>query len=409
MPPTSENPFKPGAGHMPPYLAGRDAEQKRFAEILRQSVITENLVLTGLRGVGKTVLLETLKPIARSKGWLWTGTDMSESAGISEERLAMRLITDISVITSPMLHMTSPLPAIGFRQESDNVIQPVDFNHLMAVFGSSPGLVVDKLRSLLMGLWNALEGKVAGVVFAYDEAQILNDHSRDGEFPLSMLLELFQSIQKQGIPFLLVLTGLPILFPKLVEARTYSERMFHVMFLSQLTPAESREAIIRPTQKDDCPLRFTEDSVQSIINLSCGYPYFIQFICKEVFDVWLSKLGASEPPSIPEQAIISKLDNDFFAARWDKATDRERDLLTVVSRLPNADAEFSVNDIVMLAQMQLRKPFSASQVNQMLGRLTAKGLIYKNRHGRYLFAVPLMSKFIRRQSDHDGDLFGVAR
>ena len=394
---------------MPPYLAGRDAEQKRFAEILRQSVITENLVLTGLRGVGKTVLLETLKPIARSRGWLWTGTDMSESAGISEERLAMRLITDISVITSPMLHMTSPLPAIGFRQESDNVIQPVDFNHLMAVFGSSPGLVVDKLRSLLMGLWNALEGKVAGVVFAYDEAQILNDHSRDGEFPLSMLLELFQSIQKQGIPFLLVLTGLPILFPKLVEARTYSERMFHVMFLSQLTPAESREAIIRPTQKDDCPLRFTEDSVQSIINLSCGYPYFIQFICKEVFDVWLSKLGASEPPSIPEQAIISKLDNDFFAARWDKATDRERDLLTVVSRLPNADAEFSVNDIVMLAQMQLRKPFSASQVNQMLGRLTAKGLIYKNRHGRYLFAVPLMSKFIRRQSDHDGDLFGVAR
>ncbi len=408
MPPPSENPFKPGAGHMPPYLAGRDAEQKRFAELLGQSVITENLVLTGLRGVGKTVLLETLKPIARSRGWLWTGTDMSESAGISEERLATRLITDISVITSPMLHMTSALPAIGFRQESESVVQRVDFNHLMAVYSSSPGLVVDKLRSLLIGLWDALKGRVAGVVFAYDEAQILNDHSKNGEFPLSMLLELFQSIQKQGIPFLLVLTGLPILFPKLVEARTYSERMFHVMFLSQLSPAESREAIIRPTQKDGCPLRFTEESVQSIINLSWGYPYFIQFICKEVFDVWLSKLGASEPPSIPEQAIISKLDNDFFAARWDKATDRERDLLTVVSRLLNADAEFSVNDIVMLAQTQLRKPFSASQVNQMLGRLTAKGLIYKNRHGRYLFAVPLMSKFIRRQSDGDGDLFGSA-
>lgn len=393
---------------MPPYLAGRDAEQKRFAELLKQTVITENLVLTGLRGVGKTVLLETLKPIARSKGWLWTGTDMSESAGISEDRLAMRLITDISVITSPMLHMTSNLPAMGFRQESESVVQPVDFNHLMAVYSSSPGLVVDKLRSLLMGLWNALEGRVSGVVFAYDEAQILNDHSKDGEFPLSMLLELFQSIQKQGIPFLLVLTGLPILFPKLVEARTYSERMFHVMFLSQLSPEESREAIIQPTLKDDCPLRFTEASVQSIIQLSWGYPYFIQFICKEVFDVWLSKLGANEPPSIPEQAIISKLDNDFFAARWDKATDRERDLLTVVSRLPNADTEFSVNDIVMLAQKQLRKPFSASQVNQMLGRLTAKGLIYKNRHGRYLFAVPLMSKFIRRQSDGDGDLFGAA-
>jgi AAA ATPase domain len=404
----NENPFKPGAGHMPPYLAGRDAEQRRFEEILNQTVITENLVLTGLRGVGKTVLLETLRPIARNKGWLWTGTDMSESAGISEERLAMRLITDISVITSPILHTTTLKHGVGFRQDSESVDRPVDFHHLISVYNSAPGLVVDKLRNLLIGLWGALDGLVNGVVFAYDEAQILSDHSKNGEFPLSMLLELFQSIQKQNIPFLLVLTGLPTLFPRLVEARTYSERMFHVMFLSQLSPEQSRDAITRPTESDETLLKFSEHSVQSIIQLSGGYPYFIQFICKEVYDVWLSKLGAEEPPSVPEQAIVSKLDNDFFAARWDKATDRERDLLTVISRLPNADGEFSVNDIVVAAGRELEKPFSASQTNQMLGRLTAKGLIYKNRHGRYLFAVPLMSKFIKRQSAGEPNLFDSA-
>lgn len=392
---------------MPPYLAGRDAEQLRFKEILDQTVITENVVLTGLRGVGKTVLLETLKPLARNAGWLWTGTDMSESAGISEERLAMRLITDISVITSPMLHTTTLTQGIGFREGVESTVRPVDFAHLIAVYNSAPGLVVDKLRNLLVGLWDSLKGHVNGVVFAYDEAQILSDHSKAGEFPLSMLLELFQSIQKQGIPFLLVLTGLPTLFPRLVEARTYSERMFHVMFLSQLSPEQSREAIIRPTEADDRFLKFGENSVKTIIQLSGGYPYFIQFICKEVYDVWLSKLGADEPPSVPEQAIVSKLDNDFFAARWDKATDRERDLLTVIARLPNADGEFSVNDIVLAAGKQLERPFSASQTNQMLGRLTAKGLIYKNRHGRYLFAVPLMSKFISRQNGTEPDLFGA--
>jgi predicted transcriptional regulator len=117
-------------------------------------------------------------------------------------------------------------------------------------------------------------------------------------------------------------------------------------------------------------------------------------------------LGSDETPSIPEDAIISKLDNDFFAARWDKATDRERELMAIIAKLPNADAEFTVNDIVSRGR-SLDKPFSPSLSSQMLGRLTAKGLIYKNRHGRYLFAVPLMSKYIKRQEKYLPDLFEV--
>ena len=71
------NPFRPGAGHMPPYLAGRQGEIDEFRKLLRQEAVLENMVLTGLRGVGKTVLLETLKPIALNSGWLWVGTDLS--------------------------------------------------------------------------------------------------------------------------------------------------------------------------------------------------------------------------------------------------------------------------------------------------------------------------------------------
>src|SRR5690348_15623749 len=91
-----KNPFKPGAGHMPPYLAGREIERQEFARLLQQETILENLVLTGLRGLGKTVLLETLKPMAIDSGWLWAGTDLSESTSISEANLAIRLLTDIA-------------------------------------------------------------------------------------------------------------------------------------------------------------------------------------------------------------------------------------------------------------------------------------------------------------------------
>src|SRR4029077_1691247 len=86
-----ENPFKPGAGHKPPYLAGRKEEELEFRELLKQKVILKNLVLTGLRGVGKTVLLEALKPIAIDSGWVMVGTDLSESVSVSEENLAIRL------------------------------------------------------------------------------------------------------------------------------------------------------------------------------------------------------------------------------------------------------------------------------------------------------------------------------
>ena len=89
-----ENPFRPGAGHMPPHLAGRDTEKEDFRKLLQQATITDNVALTGLRGLGKTVLLEIFKPMAIQEGWLWVGTDLSESMSMSEENVATRLLTE---------------------------------------------------------------------------------------------------------------------------------------------------------------------------------------------------------------------------------------------------------------------------------------------------------------------------
>src|SRR5437868_2702502 len=108
-----KNPFRPGAGHMPPYLAGREPQIKEFRRLLDQDVILENLVLTGLRGVGKTVLLETFKPLAIQTKWMWVGTDLSESSSVSEESLAVRLMTDLSVVTSALVIAEEELPKFG--------------------------------------------------------------------------------------------------------------------------------------------------------------------------------------------------------------------------------------------------------------------------------------------------------
>ena len=115
--PAVANPFRPEAGHMPPCLAGRGAEIAEFQRLLRQDTILENMVQTGLRGVGKTVLLDTLRPLAVGDGWGWVGTDMSESTSINEERMALRLMTDLAAITSSIVIDENELSQLDQSQE----------------------------------------------------------------------------------------------------------------------------------------------------------------------------------------------------------------------------------------------------------------------------------------------------
>jgi len=407
------NPFRPGAGHTPPYLAGRKEERKEFLKLLKQDVVLSNLVLTGLRGVGKTVLLDTFKPLAVREGWLWVGADLSESTTVDEERLATRILTDVALATSNFVYDRKEVRRPGFGHQTDLFDATLNYPTLRAVYEQTGGLVADRLKATLTFVWLALRASPSpprGIVFAYDEAQNMADHAGKEEYPLSVMLDVYQSIQRQGAPFLLALTGLPTLFPKLVEARTYSERMFRVLFLNRLDPPDVREAIVKPIQEDGCPIAFTEESIRQIEKHSSGYPYFIQFICHEAFDVFVSQITTgSGNPSVPIEAITAKLDSDFFAGRWSRVTDRQRDLLNVVSRLDDPGSEFSVQEIVELSRKLPVKGFSPSHASQILAALINSGVVFRNRHGKYSFAVPLLGDFIRRQyADEQPELIDEA-
>jgi len=393
-----KNPYRPGAGHMPPHLAGRQREYEEFDRLLTQDEILENMVLTGLRGVGKTVLLETFKPRAMQQGWLWASADLSESASISETALAQRILADLALITSSItMEEQQPANPTGFVAPSEPRRIPLSHEVLASVYSSTPGLISDKIKATLEFAWNHLrEHDRHKVIFAYDEAQNLSDHAEKEQFPLSVLLDVFQSIQKKGIPFMLVLAGLPTLFPKLVDARTYSERMFRVVTLGKLNDEESREAILKPLDIANHPIQLSAASVETICDESGGYPYFIQFICREVFDVFIQQYAKDQPRLVPVDAIQRKLDADFFAGRWAKITDRQRELLWVIANLDHPDEEFTIQELVEEARKILTNTFSPSHANQMLVSLAERGMIYKNRLGKYSFAVPLLGRFILR-------------
>ena len=195
------NPFRPGAGHQPPYLAGREAEKQEFGQLLKQEIILENMVLTGLRGVGKTVLLETLKPLAVDRGWLWVGADLSETASLREEHMATRLCTDLSLVTSSVVAEARQVRPLGFGKSVETVERRLDYRTLTDIYQQTPGLALDKIKTVLETAWTALAPTgVRGIVFAYDEAQNLADHAGKEQFPLSLLLDTFQSIQGKNFP-----------------------------------------------------------------------------------------------------------------------------------------------------------------------------------------------------------------
>ncbi len=422
------NPFRPGAGHEPPYLAGRQSETNEFMRLIGQDVVLENMVLTGLRGMGKTVLLERLKELAIEAGWGWVGSNFSEAVSVSEERLALRIVDDLALVTSNIVVGKREFTGMGFRAETDQVTETLNSNTMRALWKQIPGLASDKLKAILELVWRYWrDERPGGLIFAYDEAQMLSDHAAKDEYPLSLLLDVFESIQKRNIPFMLVLVGLPTLFPKLVEARTFAERMFRVVFLDRLNDEDSRDAILKPIEDSPHVMRFRDSFVQRIIEESSGYPYFIQFICKEIFDMLLQQFRAAQTDTgdlllirhprtgeelkegdkgtilAPISEITNKLDIDFYAGRWARATDRQRELLIVIAHLDGCESQFTVQEVVEKSKelekssKLLKKAFSPSHVSQMLSTLCKTGLIYKNRHGKYSFAVPLLGRFIRRQ------------
>jgi AAA ATPase domain len=406
------NPYRPGAGHLPPFLGGRLEEQRHLKRVLHHSSITENILITGLRGYGKTVLLEHMKRMAEPHDWLWVGNDLSESATLTEERLALRILTDLAKAISDRLDRASDDargPDARLQQRLDRVSKSdgdaVTFDALKQRFEQAPGLTSDRLKAVLLQVMVvAQKAKLSGIVLAYDEAQCLCDHAEHNEFPMSMLIEIVASLQKEGLsPCLLILSGLPHVFDALTATRTYTERMFHVMTLDRLSRSETWDALVNPLSKLMPPLHASHELLSKVVEMSGGYPYLIQFFGRELIEQILENGGTLGADQFPAESTLDRLDAGLFAARWNKTTDRQREFLALVANRPNTNSsDFSANEI--LKNQTEATSFDGSSANQILAALVDRGLLYRTRHGRYAFTVPMSEMMIVRRLRRELDV-----
>ena len=409
-----ENPYRPGAGHEPPVFAGRDDEQRFFKRVLYQNPVMENILITGLRGMGKTVLLDSTRKVAEDAGWLWVGNDLSESSSLSEERLALRILTDLSAAISAKLagpepdadpaDITARLNArLDRAQQNEN--EALTFDSLKQQFERAPGLPSDRLKAVLTRVTTLLQkARFSGLILAYDEAQCLADHADKNEFPMSMLIETVAALQKKdGVAScLLILCGLPHVYDALTATRTYTERMFHVMTLDRLTWDDTRSALLTPLAKLMPPLRASRELLAKAVELTGGYPYLIQFVGKELVEQILENGGTLSAEQFPSSGMLDRLDTGIFAARWNKTSDRQREFLMLIAQRPNQSGpDFAANEIVQDGDAS---GFNLAGANQMLVAIMDRGLVYRTRHGRYAFTVPMSEAMILRRHAREQDL-----
>ena len=392
------NPYAPGAGQRPPELAGRDDQVRAFDVVLERVARgrpERSLVLTGLRGVGKTVLLNALRSQAVRKGW---GTGKLEAR--PEQGLRRPLSSALHQAVRELNHPVA--------DESDHVLGVLRaFAQREAGAGAklreqwSPGIDVPPVRGRadsgdieidLVELFTDLGGLAAdtgrGIAVFIDEMQDL------GPDDVSALCAACHELSQSGLPVIVVGAGLPHLPAVLSASKSYSERLFSYQRIDRLAREEADRALTSPALEEDAV--YTEEALAAMYDATGGYPYFIQAYGKAVWDHAPRSPITAEDVAVAAPEAERELAVGFFGSRYERATPGERDYLRAMADAAGEDADV-VGSVATadVASVLGKRPQSLSPARDALLK---KGLIYSGERGRIAFTVPHFGRYLREHA-----------
>ncbi len=393
------NPYAPGAGQRPPELAGRDRELRQFEVTLERVAAgrpDRSMVLSGLRGVGKTVLLNALRSQAVKRAW---GTGKIEARPDQSVRLPLAQAVHAAVREVAHRHrdpdrvdeVTGVLKAFALRTElADRKTSPRQGRPLMLNVAATTGRADSgDLELDLVELFTdvaSLAGDLGvGIALFIDEMQDLSPAE------LGALCGACHEISQQGAPLLIVGAGLPHLPVALAAAKSYAERLFRYVAVDRLPREMADRAWIVPAATEDAT--YEPKALDELYRLTDGYPYFVQAYGKVTWDVavdtpirWADVIQAA-PEAEAELAV------GFFGARYERATPAERDYMVAMADLGEGTQDLAVST-ADIARLLERKPQSLSPARD---GLIKKGLVFSGERGTVAFTVPHFGKFLRSQ------------
>lgn len=377
------NPYVPGAGRQPAELAGRDGELAQFGvELARAAdgLSIVGFVLVGLRGVGKTVLLNAMRSHAHDAGWATAKVEARRGASLlvpltKALKVAIRGISRRARNQNRVEAVKQALATFGLTAGTDGVRVSVDLER------RRHELEVD-LTALFTDLGELARDADAGVAIFVDEMQDVDADE------LAALCAACHEMSQTGHPVLLVGAGLPSLPVVLSTARSYAERLFTYLPIDTLSAEAVEQAILAPAARRN--VTYTPDALAEVAALADGYPYFIQAYGKAVWNasegspITTDDVGAARPEAEQERAV-------FFGARYERATEAERAYMRAMAHL--GDGPVATAAVARTAHRPLRSLSAARDA------LIRKTLIYSTERGYVAFAVPHFAAYLREEHE----------
>lgn len=393
------NPYAPGAGQRPPELAGREEQLDAFTVVLERvsrGRPERSLVLTGLRGVGKTVLLNTLRSAAVRRQW---GTGKLEARPDQELRRPLSSAVHQAVRElghrdeDSVAHVLGVVRSFAQRAAGSNAKLREQWNpgiDAPAIKGrADSGDIEIDLVELFTDLGGLAADLGKGIAIFMDEMQDL------GPDDVSALCAACHEMSQAGLPVIVVGAGLPHLPAVLSASKSYSERLFAFQRIDRLSRDAADHALSLPAEVEDAV--YAADALAAMYEVTSGYPYFIQAYGKAVWDRAPRSPITAEDVAVAAPEAESELAVGFFGSRFDRATPGERDYLQAMAEAAlelapeDRDAVESVPTAAVATVLD-KKPQSLSPARDALLK---KGLIYASERGRIAFTVPHFGKYLR--------------
>jgi hypothetical protein len=381
-----DNPYTPGAGRKPPVLAGRDPDLENvqaLVERLSAGGYERSLVYSGLRGVGKTVLLLEFDVLASEAGW--ATTDVQEVGSQPDfratfARMAARLLRQMSRKRRIKERVEQALGVVkAFSVAVPGVVRlKLDVEAASGIADS--GDPEQDLTELLLEIGEVAQAGQSGALFLIDEMHNLDTPA------LAAICIAFQAISRRSLPVALVGAGLPDLQVRLISAKPYADRLFQYHELGRLSDASARAALIGPAAT--LGVEFQEKAARQVVREAAGYPYFLQEYGLELWNhAERSPITLADLERVRE-IVSDSLERSFFGTRFQLATDAEQRYLAAMAALGEPPYRSSAVATAYGARDQ-------RGVSMHRDSLIHKGLIWSPRRGQLDFTVPLFAEFLR--------------
>jgi hypothetical protein len=387
------NPFAPGAGQRPPELAGRDREVAAFDVVLERVARgrpERSLVLTGLRGVGKTVLLGELRSMAVRRGWGAGKIEGRPDADLRRPLAAAlhRAVRDLAVrhrAPDRVETVLGVLKAFALRSNPANAKLRERWQPGIDVPATSgradSGDIEIDLVELFTDVAELAQDVGTGVALLIDEMQDLVGED------VSALCAACHELSQSGAPLVVVGAGLPHLPAVLSASKSYSERLFRYVRIDRLDRDEVDRAVLTPVKREMAGI--TQDALDALFESSGGYPYFIQAYGKAAWDAAPADPITAEDVAVAAPEAEAELAVGFFGSRYERATPADREYLRAMAELTEGrDEGAGSSDVAIFLG---RKPSSLSPARDSLIK---KGLVYSAERGRIAFTVPHFGRFL---------------